>query len=133
MEPNEWDLLSRQERENLLARLGFRRATAERNSKVNFVFLEDEVKAALADAKLTVAELPNGHQKGMRVEVTFRHGTKETFRNVTEIHYGYKSPIKITMPQIAFESNIHGTGTTYYLDTITEFVVTPETEIAKEI
>ena len=59
-----------------------------------------------------------------------RSGCKEQIlRNVTEIHYCYKSPLG---KQMAFESDIHGTGCTKFNDEIKEFEATLEKEKAKE-
>jgi hypothetical protein len=52
----------------------------------------------------------------------------QEFRNVTEVHYGYKSYSKT---RIAFESDIHQTGCTWDFNQIEEFEVTPETEKAE--
>lgn len=49
-----------------------------------------------------------------------------TLRNVTEIHY---NPDKYGAPQIAFESDIHQTGATYFINTINEFEATLKTKI----
>jgi hypothetical protein len=51
--------------------------------------------------------------------------------NVTEVHYGY------SLLKVAFESDIHGTGTTYHLDErwpmyLKEFQAKPATELAEE-
>ena len=69
---------------------------------------------------------------GMYVTVRFTqmsiYPTKVVIlRNVTEIHYNYKSRLH---KRIAFESDIHGTGATYDIDDIAEFETRPETEVA---
>ena len=78
---------------------------------------------------------------GNRVEITFtekykfktdkRRGEniKETLRNITEIHYNYKS---IVGERIAFESDIHQTGITYPIKDIKEFEATLEDEKAEK-
>lgn len=72
------------------------------------------------------------------VKVTMRFNGTGTFaslkdhtqvlRNITEIHYGYKSSLK--RKGIAFESNIHETGCTYDIVDIEEFETESETEIS---
>ena len=72
---------------------------------------------------------------GMKVKIKYtknsayyRAGVKtDTHRNVTEIHYCFKSPLG---KQTAFESDIHGTGCTAYNDEIAEFEAIVETEKA---
>jgi len=49
----------------------------------------------------------------------------EILRNVTEIHYLYPSA---DGKKIAFESDIHGTGVTHYIEDIAEFETTLETK-----
>lgn len=62
----------------------------------------------------------------------FRHGNKsDIFRNVTEIYYNYPSPLEYISPQIAFESDIHGTGCTKFIDGVKEFEATIEKSKAK--
>jgi hypothetical protein len=63
---------------------------------------------------------------GIKVSVTFKNGRKETFRNVTEIHYNYRTALDDK--RIAFESDIHSTGNTYSISEIEEFETAPETE-----
>ena len=69
---------------------------------------------------------------GMKVEVRFTgelfaeiENPSATYRNVTEIHYQYREGM------IAFESDIHGTGTTWKLMNIREFEATAETKKAE--
>lgn len=45
----------------------------------------------------------------------------DVFHNVTEIHYCYPSPLKELGMQIAFESDIHGTGCTRQVAHVAEF------------
>ena len=66
---------------------------------------------------------------GCKVEVTFKDGEKETFRNITEIHFGYKSVLGTR--RIAIESDIHGSGATYDMDKIKEFEIELENREAK--
>lgn len=71
---------------------------------------------------------------GMKVRVKFsktgRFGSLveawQEFRNVTEVHYGYLSPVSPT--RIAFESDIHETGCTYDISDLAEIGITQETE-----
>lgn len=73
---------------------------------------------------------------GMKVKIKytsksayFRNRIKtEIFRNITEIHYCYKSPLG---KQTAFESDIHGTGCTRFNDEIKEFEAVLEKDKAK--
>ncbi len=51
---------------------------------------------------------------------------EQWLHNVTEIHYKY--PSALSNNRIVFESDIHGTGLTIFLDEIEEF----ETILAKE-
>lgn len=65
---------------------------------------------------------------GFKVKVHFvvpcpLRGETVVYCNVTEVHYEYREGMT------AFESDIHGTGTTWPTDYIAEFEVTPETEI----
>lgn len=56
------------------------------------------------------------------------------YRNVTEIHYNFKQneTIKeLTGIQIAFESDIHGTGATWRISRLVEFETSAETEKAE--
>ena len=55
---------------------------------------------------------------GFNVKIRYKDGKEETRNNVTEIHYNYPSPIG---RQVAFESEIHGTGGTIFIDEIEEF------------
>jgi hypothetical protein len=61
---------------------------------------------------------------GCKVNVTFTNKDKVTYRNVTEIHYNYKSYISVN--KIAFESDIHCNGCTWSIDSIDEFETTLE-------
>lgn len=67
---------------------------------------------------------------GILVKIIYITGIKETLHNVTEIHFGYET--LMARKRIAFESNIHSTGVTHYVDEIQEFEAFPETEIAPE-
>jgi len=53
----------------------------------------------------------------MRAEVTYKDGSKETFKKLTEVHYCFPSSIG---KQIAFESDILQTGCTKFLNDIEE-------------
>jgi len=55
---------------------------------------------------------------GFNVKIKYKDGKEEIRNNVTEIHYNYPSPIR---GQVAFESDIHGTGGTVFIDEIEEF------------
>jgi len=69
---------------------------------------------------------------GMKVKIEFKKGLKEVYRNVTEIHYNYKSPItKLVGSKIVFESDIHGMGITQPINEIKEFETELETKKAK--
>ena len=75
--------------------------------------------------------------KGFNVKIKYtknsayyRAGTKtDTHHNVTEIHYNFKSALPLK--QVAFESDIHGTGCTIPIDEIEEFEAKVATKIAK--
>lgn len=69
---------------------------------------------------------------GMRVDVVLESCEKVTLRNITEIHYRYPSVIKESM-SVAFESDIHYTGCTYYISDIKEFHTELETERQEEV
>lgn len=69
---------------------------------------------------------------GMRVTVKFTGerfsditNPSSVYRNVTEIHYQYRQGM------IAFESDIHGAGTTWPLKDIREFEALAEKEQAE--
>ena len=67
---------------------------------------------------------------GMKVKIRFKEdswiGDKIiVLRNVTEIHYNYKSPIKY---RIVFESDIQQTGSNYFMKDIEEFETELETK-----
>jgi len=68
---------------------------------------------------------------GIKVRVVLKDPElpETIIRNVTEIHYGYDSPLP---NRIAFESDIHHTGCTYDFDEIKEFETSLEEEKAKE-
>jgi hypothetical protein len=69
---------------------------------------------------------------GVRVELKFTENLSEgmcTLRNVTEIHYGYRS--MLGHKRVAFESDIHSTGVTYSEDEIEQFETYPETSKAE--
>ncbi len=75
---------------------------------------------------------------GMQVRVVWSdkcpwHEEKpeRVFRNVTEIHWCYYS-VRAHSRKVAFESDVHATGSTYDLDWIAEFEATVETEEAPE-
>lgn len=71
---------------------------------------------------------------GIKVKLTTDFGlmTEVTIlRNVTEIHYNYNRSSTGGRPKIAFESDIHGTGITRYIDNVLEFETFPETEKAE--
>ena len=73
--------------------------------------------------------------KGFDVKITYKKGSAyyragsetDTFHNVTEIHYNFKS--LLDLPRVAFESHIHGTGHNVPIDEIQEF----EAVIAEKI
>ena len=69
---------------------------------------------------------------GMLVVIIFESGEKVELRNITEIHYKYPSVIKYSM-QVAFESDIHQTGSTFYLSQVKEFYTLLETGIEEEL
>ena len=69
---------------------------------------------------------------GMQVKISFGVWAIPTvLRNVTEIHYRYRSS-SLRDDRIAFESDIHSTGCTYKMSDIDEFETSLETEIAGE-
>jgi len=65
---------------------------------------------------------------GIKVDVTFTDGRKETFRNVTEIHYNYTDIFGIKSQRILFESDILHSGVGYPISEIKEFETMPETK-----
>lgn len=74
-------------------------------------------------------------QFGMRVKIKFQpwlfleaRCDGQEYRNVTEIHYGYQSPLP---NRIAFESDIHQTGCTWSLSDLAEIEITQEIEKAE--
>ncbi len=79
---------------------------------------------------------------GMRVRVVWsedcpwhKEKPERAFRNVTEIHWNYNAESSSRgdrKARVAFESDIHGTGSTYDVDWIAEFEATVETEQAPE-
>lgn len=64
---------------------------------------------------------------GMRAVVVMKDKTKRTFRNVTEVHHNAPISRDIT----AFESDIHGTGSTILKADIFEFEVFPDYELSE--
>jgi hypothetical protein len=81
---------------------------------------------------------------GMKVTINFKanspyNGSKTVLRNVTEIHHNYNferaknAPVNSFLKEtrIAFESNIHYTGCTYFVEDIEEFSTSLETEKAE--
>ena len=71
-------------------------------------------------------------QLGMEVKVTLiAEGTVYVivYHNVTEVHYNYSSP---DPSRVAFESDIHHTGSTCPVDCIKEFKITPSSVLADE-
>lgn len=69
---------------------------------------------------------------GMQVKISFGvWAIPVVLRNVTEIHYRYRS-FSPDDDSIAFESDIHSTGCTYKISDIEEFETSLETEIAEE-
>jgi len=72
--------------------------------------------------------------KGMDVSVSFKKSSpygavKETYHNVTEVHFNYRSFSE--EKRVAFESDIHGTGITQPVSFIETFVVEPATKISR--
>ncbi len=68
----------------------------------------------------------------MKVKIKYKDIRKnlDIFRNVTEIHYNFPSLLN---PSIAFESDIHGTGCTRFIDDIKEFNTSLEINKAKHL
>jgi hypothetical protein len=65
---------------------------------------------------------------GFSARIRFVSGTIIELRNLTEIHYNYENPVRELMgEQVAFESSIYSTGSTYRRSDIAEFEVFPET------
>ena len=67
---------------------------------------------------------------GCKVIVTKIDGSVATFRNVTEIHYNYRSVTKSKDVMLALESDVHNAGLTLFMDQISEFETQLETEKA---
>lgn len=65
---------------------------------------------------------------GFDVLVHFTNGSTKNFRNVTEIHYAHAPEHK----SVAFESDIHGTGTNWPIAEIKEFEALPSVERAQD-
>ena len=66
---------------------------------------------------------------GFIVKIKFKEdspfrGAKEEYKNVTEVHYGYKSAGD-HRDRVAFESDIHSTGLTHKIEYIEVFEVLP--------
>jgi hypothetical protein len=62
---------------------------------------------------------------------------RETFNNVTEVHYAYPRMGGDPRKRVAFESDVHGTGATYAVDggdilEVIEFEVRTATTKAEE-
>lgn len=77
-------------------------------------------------------ELICNEQYGYTVVIRYRDESpyserESTFHNVTEVHYKFASPIG---EQVAFESNIHGTGFTRFLKDIDYIGITFSDKIA---
>lgn len=67
---------------------------------------------------------------GFSVEITYKDGEAPynvVFHNVTEVHWRYPSPVQ--EPQVAIESNVHGTGFTQYIDRIKELLIYDATKV----
>ena len=64
---------------------------------------------------------------GFEVQLDYEDLSSEVLHNVTEVHWRYPSPI--ARPQVAFESNVHSTGLTKYIDLIKEVRVYIETKL----
>ena len=85
MEEKEWTLMSRGERENILTRIGIKKEAIDRNAKVNYAFLDEDVKQALAGTKLTVKDLVA--KKDVRIiEREIGKGRQEEAWYVDKIH-----------------------------------------------
>lgn len=55
---------------------------------------------------------------------------KIEYRNVTEIHYNYNRAYTFeTNYRTAFESDMHGTGNTWFSTMVKEMEIVPETEL----
>jgi hypothetical protein len=67
---------------------------------------------------------------GMLVKITGLDGGVTEYHNVTQVHFGYASPFGHN--QIAFESDIHCTGTTNNIGNITELEIVPEEKKASK-
>ena len=57
----------------------------------------------------------------MRAIITYKDGAKEEIKNLTEVHYCYKSLVR--KKQIAFESDIDSTGFTRFVSGIKEIEI----------
>lgn len=66
---------------------------------------------------------------GCRVNITLINKRIIQLRNVTEIHYSYPSYVG---KRIAFESDIHSTGTIFPVNKIAEFETKLECEKAED-
>jgi hypothetical protein len=77
---------------------------------------------------------------GMTIKVEFNengirkgYNASELHNNVTEFHYDYPSPFRATQgKQAAFESDLHGTGCTRYVNDLKRIEITIATEMAEE-
>lgn len=88
----------------------------------NFLLWPLVILIAFGEVVRDRAERTERMQRGNDVKIVFVPGSgyeNTTLHNITEIHFGYYS----SMPrkQVAFESDIHRTGCTYYVDEIAEF------------
>lgn len=70
--------------------------------------------------------LPN-NEMGLIADVVYIDGKTSTFNNLTEIHWMYSSPID--NKQVAFESNVHGTGLTINIERIKSLKIQIATEV----
>lgn len=70
------------------------------------------------------------NQLGFKVKINHAHHGKMIFRNVTEIHWKY--PTEIPESKVAFESDIHSIGNTFFCNQILEFEAILEIEQAKD-
>ena len=84
MEEKEWTLMSRGERESILTRIGIKKEAIDRNAKVNYAFLDEDVKQALAGVKRDVHEDEREYRKDR--ELIERYGVTSSFDKV-EHHF----------------------------------------------
>ena len=113
MEEKEWTLMSRGERENILTRIGIKKEAVDRNAKVNFDFLDEDVKQPLAGTKLTVKdvvtrkdvhiierEYMKGGQVGDVIKREYQVAVATYIKQGTDFHRGLETGIECVLKKL---------------------------------